>query len=693
MNQRPPRVHYLRANKGERSPHRLLVVDAESETLPAEARELQILRCWCSRRIIRHDRQGNAPARLDARGDSAEGLADEIERQASGRETLWVFTHNLSYDLVLTRFPLLLFARGWTLGRHNLASEAPWALLKRGTKSIRLADSWSWLPVAVEALGHALGMQKPPLPAASAGLEAWYRRCQADLEITATAIEGLMDEWDRRALGWWSITGPATAWNSMLHMAPEPTRKARSGVRESVDGEPRGPARRTPVIMPDPEARAFERLALYSGRRDVWRRGKLAAGPYVDLDFKSAHLAVCASMLLPARRSAHFEGLGLDDWHLRAQETDVIARVVVAPRTPRYPLRLRSAVIHPVGRFETVLAGPEIREAQRLGELVSIGPGYSYRLSGHMKTWASWAWAILHDPEAAIDPLLRIFVKGASRTVPGRWGMLVSREIRRGPTALDGWSMEPLLVGTPARRGALVRINGEWVEQVKDEEGDDSFPAVLAFIQSWVRLLIARAIDALGEGSVLQCNTDSMLVPEAALEALGLARRRSGGERESLVSNRDSGLLGLSEATEPLEARIKTIAERVVIRSPQHLRLDGERKYSGVPAAASETGPERFEFWTWPKLAGQLERGDPRGYIRALRRVNLSGLTVNRWAFDCGCCEPVEAAWGPETGNVLQGPPERCPRHLARLSPLQHRILRPLVPDELRGQVVTAREA
>lgn len=673
---RPARVHYLRSNKGERSPHRVLVIDAEADTEPGELRELQTLRLWAARRIIRHNRGGTEPAGHDFDGHTADELVELVEQSASSRETLWVYTHNLSYDLVLTRLPLLMLDRGWELGRHNLASEAPWALLKRRSQSVRLADSWSWLPVAVKTLGERLGLNKLELPTADDPAEAWAARCQSDLNITATAIESLMDEWDRLQLGWWSITGPATGWNSYLHMGPEPTKRHREGAREQgPDGE-QGKRNKGPVIDPDAEARLFERRAIYSGRRDVWRRGKPPPGPYVDLDFQSAHLAVCAHMLLPARRSVAFPHLALEDWHLQALETSVIAEAVVRTETPRYPLRYRNAVLHPTGTFQTVLAGPELVEANRRGELVSVGAGYSYRLSAHMKPWARWVWSILYPGQTDPDPMLQVFLKGASRTVPGRWAMQTSRTLRKGPSVLAGWGLEPLMVGSPPKRGALIHLGGEWVEEVKDQEADDSFPAVLAFIQSWVRVLLQRAIDRLGEAAVYQCNTDSMLIREARL--LELAAERAERERDipTTLAALDSGLGELGLATAPLQPRIKAIAHRVTIRSPQHVRLDEQRKYAGVPSAAVEIEPERFRFWTWPKLAGQMERGDPRGYIRELRTINLANLTVNRWAFQDGCCEPVEAAWCPETATTTLQPGEPvCRFHGAPRAPRQHPIL------------------
>ena len=677
---RPPRIHYLRGNKGERSPHRLLVFDTEAATIPGDEREVQVLRVWCARLINRHGRRPKEPRETDSVGETAEELVDCVESAARASETLWVFTHNLSYDLVLTRLPLHLLARGWQLGRHNLASEAPWALFRRGSLSIRLADSWSWLPVSVKVLGNALGMSKPDLPEDDADVSAWAVRCQADLDITSTAIVRLMDEWDARRLGWWSITGPATGWNSYLHMSAPPTAKQTGGSRQTVDERKVGERHRHPVITPDADARAFERQSLYSGRRDVWTRGRVKGGPFVDLDFRNAHLAVCAAFLLPCKRTVHFDSLELDDWHLRAQETSVIAECVVDAREPRYPLRWRNAVVHPVGRFKTILCGPELKDAAERGELVSVGAGYSYRLSKHMQPWAQWALGILRDEAGDVEPTLRVFLKGASRTVPGRWAMLTARDVNTGPSVLGGWSLEPMMFGTPAKRGALIHLGDTWVEQVRDQEAEDSFPAVLAFIQSHVRVLLNRAIDRLGGGEVLQCNTDSMLVRADRLAQLARESWLEGGPALVAGAEINAGVGLVSSAAAPLHCRIKTTAQSVVVRSPQHVRLDGVRKYAGVPGGAEEIAPETFRFWTWPKLAGQMERGDPRGYVRELRVLRLGDLPVNRWAFADGCCEPVRAAWSPETGTTLckPGPGFSC-RHGASLAPKQHQILRRLL--------------
>lgn len=674
--ERQAKTHWLRSNDSERSPHRLLVVDTETWPLDEGEREVQVLRLWHARLINRHGKEGKEPVEQEFTGSTAEQLRDCVLGVMRSSETLWLYTHNLSYDLAATRLPVLLLKEGFALGRHNLASDAPWGYMKRGSKALRLADSWSWLPVSVERIGAALGVAKAPLPLDHYDEAAYAERCRVDVDIVARALVHVMDEWDRRQLGNWSLTGPSTGWNSMLHMHAGAKGSGWRSMQKDDDQAPTRPSRARTLIDPDPVAREFERAAIYSGRRDTWRTGTLRRGPYVEIDFKTAHLAVCATKALPYRRWRAFDSLALDDWRIGSASASIVARCVVQCDVPRYPLRVTGAVLHPVGQFETTLCGPEITDARSRGELLSVGHGYGYHVAPHMSQWAQWALGELAADRASADELMQIMIKGWSRTVPGRWGMTIAREIASGPSIESEWKLEPALVGTPPRRGFIAHIAGEWTEHVRDTEADDSFPAVLAHIQSWTRLLLGRVLDEIDPADLVSCNTEGFWVRQAALDELVLRAAHShGAPRKRKVTPDDVGAW-VSALCAPLTGRVKAVAQLMRVLSPQHLEIDGERRFAGVPRAAEQIGPERYRFWTWPKMAGQMERGDPRGYVREVRTVDLSALCVPRWQYECGCCEPVEASWSPVGGNTVHEPARSvCRRHRRPLRAVQHEAL------------------
>ena len=673
---RQPRVHWLRGNKGERTPRLIMVLDTESRVIETEPREVQALRCWVLRVIYRPDELGRPVVSLDYESTDLDELAPAIERAIKSKQSWRLFTHNLSYDLGLTRLPLALLGRGWEIGRHNLASEQPWAYFKRGGRGLWLCDSWSWLPLPLERIGELLELAKPPLPAEDDPPELWLKRCRADVDITSTALLRLMDEWDRRNLGWWSITGPASGWNTFLHFP------ARSGRPAEDPNAKHSPNPRAPddkariLIVPDAAARAFERTALYSGRRDVWKVGDLGPGPWAEVDLKQAHLTICAALPLPYRRWKAFDSMALDDWRLGADAAGLVAECQVRTAAPRYPLRLKGAVLHPVGQFATVLAGPEIKDALARGELISIGHGYGYHLGYVMKDWATWALAVLNSGPGEIEPMLQVAAKGWSRSVPGRWGMNHARPIKSGVSHVKDWALQPITIGNPPQRGSIFHLAGSWTESINDQEADDSFPAVLAYIQSYCRLALNNMLDALPTHSLATCNTEGAWVTESAVIDAGRPFDKGWGQGWVYDTPVSLGLNALSAITAPLTVQLKQTAHRLQVKSPQHVRADDLRLYSGVPRAAVETGKDVFSFQTWPKLKGQIEKGDPRGYVRAHRTVNLSAVPVSRWRFQDGHCEPVEVCYDAERGNVVQPPSEVLLARYGPLSPSQHPAIR-----------------
>lgn len=642
---RPQRVHYLRHNKRETSPSRLLVFDTESRYVQDGKVETHTLAVWCAKLIVRNGEAYGRGEDADHAGTTADALAALVERAARGRRTLWVFAHNLNFDLAVTSLPVRLAARGWELTQNALATDAPWCRMRLGRHRVTIADSASWLPRSVAELGVAVGIRKPALPPQDDD-QAVLDRCRADVEITSAALCELMDWWDDERLGNWSVTGPSTGWSAMRHM----------------------PAPQRVVIDPDPDARAFERSALMGGRREAFRVGHFEGAAYADLDLVHAHLSVCAEYALPYRRLSRFASLGLDSAWLDSPSLDVLAECVVRPQAPRYPLRTPRGVFYPVGEFQTVLAGPELREARARGELRSIGAGYVYQVIHHMRPWALWAARILDGEVRGVPAVARIAVKGWSRTVPGRWAARTSEEVMRLPDLRDGWAVEHGTLEPGHRPAAFVTFGGEQRVYARDQESDDSFPAVLAFVQSHTRVLLGRVLDALGTAA-LQCNTDGVVARTAW--------------RGAIVER-------VQDAAAPLRVAVKARARSVDVYGPQQVVFGTEPRLSGVPRTATAMGDLRFRYWSWPRLRTQIERGRPDVYERRELETDLSAVPVNRWRMADGECRPVVArSAAVPAGTILAPPTDWIVTGALDRSKPQHPQLETVLPEGWRGSEVT----
>lgn len=655
---RPVDRHWLRENTVTRSPHRVLVVDTETRAPRPSDPGLQALRLWSARFVRRHENEPGKPRREDFRGRTATELADLVEKLARSDRALWLFTHNLSFDLAVTALPVHLVERGWHLTQGALSTDAPWCRLARGTRRLTIADSWSFLPASVEALGRLLHLPKVALPGARAGDDAWWLRCDRDVEITARALLELIDWWDAGAYGSWSLTGPATGWSSYRHVKPPPR----------------------VLIDPDPEARALELRAVNGGRREAMRVGDLGEGLYANLDLALAHLTVMAELPLPKQRSAHFERLPLNSNFLNGRVVDVLAEVELEVATPRYPWDSGRGIFHPVGRFRTVLAGPEIRAARARGELVAIGPGYAYHLSRHMAAWALWVAGLLATETAGVPPAARLAAKQWSRSVAGKWAGHTSETLEKWPDPRPGWSLERGSLMPGRRKVDFLRLGGERWTIARDVWSDDAFPAVLAWIQSYVRVAIGRLLDCLGPAA-LSVSVDGALVD---VDSVWTSPGNPLGIHSLSASDKLRRLAELcttwNDELAPFTVRVKRAWRRAVVLGPQHLLLDGERRLAGIPKRAVVLADGRLRFTQWPKLHVQLRREQPGTYRVVEATVDLPRIPPTGWLLASGRVSPLELS-RVDGRDVPQPPPAYAVRPPSLLAPpeRQHPLLRHLL--------------
>ena len=632
MTDTTPRIHRLRPNHREWTPPQVCFIDTETRRELTDTGELHTLRLWAGRLVVRRTKHGTGLGESDGWGYDTAELADQIDIWTEGQTCLWAYAHNLSFDLSVTRLPAELAARGWAVTGHAVSSDAPWLRMKRGRCVLTICDSWGWLRADLAAIGADIGVPKLPLPGWDDDDAVWLARCQSDVDVLARAMCALMDWWDAEQLGSWTLTGSAGGWNTWRHRTTTAL----------------------PLIVPDPEQTEFDRKAIYGGRREAFRHGTLTGGPWSLLDFKSAYPTIAASFPLPAARQGNFDSLPLDSGLLCSDAYGVIAECVVRVQAPRYPVRISGRVIYPVGEFATVLAGPELLEARSRGELVSIGAGWLHRLSPHMQDWARWVLRVTADDSTEIPRVCKRAVR--------HWGRAVI-----GKTAAKGWQTRPLetLGGTgwdyrPAWNAELqapshlVEICGKAAEIISDGDGDNAYPAILAWVESWVRVKLSQAIDDIGRDHVITCDTDGLIIDQGGAYTAGDFPRQFG----------------------TLTMRVKARYDEIRVIGPQHVITPSDRKLAGIPRSAEPDNDGNLTALLWPKLATQMNLrpgGTAPGYLRPRMVYTLPASTVCGWVTRDGAVDPLRALICPAGVTHVCGPPDAPDGHYP--SELQSRHL------------------
>jgi hypothetical protein len=336
-------------------------------------------------------------------------------------------------------------------------------------------------------------------------------------------------------------------------------------------------------------------------------------------------------------------------------------------------VKIGGAVWYPVGRFTTTLAGPDIAEARRVGALRAIGPGHVHQLGAAMMPWARWCLAVQNGTHPDAPPAAQVAAKAWGRSVIGKWAAHAFSKLEVGGAPTDGWGYEEGFDHESRSRGGWVDLGGRrwWVWQ--DGEGDNSYPAVLAWVESSVRVRLGRVIEAIGPGCVVQADTDGLIVAErtigtkAARGHLVAPRGLSGAARTKWV------LDCLHPILAPLTLRLKRTHAHVDVLGPQHLKLPAQRRLSGIAGTAVEQADGSYTARTWPKLQWQMGHDDRRGYARPEVTSRLRPHYAAGWLLADGRVIP------PTARDGANGEPELVPWHAtphtgrdARLADVQH---------------------
>lgn len=649
----PGNIHYLARNHDSWTPAAVIFLDSETMTTGDGPAESEVLRCWTGQLVRRRHRR-KAGETEQAEGTDRASAAAAIDTWASSDKSTWLYAHNVAFDLVTTGLAAELARLGWELSsRHAVSGASPWLIMHKGRQTemtgargagaqgrvarvkwqhtLTIADSFSLMPVRLEDIAAYSPHVKPPLPAQHAGMADWLARCRADTDILAWAVLTLMDWWDAQQIGKWSISGAACGWNSYRHKI--------------------GP--KDVLIDPAPEIVAFEHQAVYGGRRDVFRCGKLPAGRYAEIDFTAAYPTIAATQSLPAKRIGP-----LTDTIARAIlaghcNYGMVAECVIDTDEARWPLRWQGRVFYATGRFRTVLAGPDIIEAHRLGALESVGKGYFYAMSSHMRPWARWVLSLQATAEHDLPGPVRIWAKGASRSVCGKWAQRGwSTEPFPGPPGED-WSYEDVFIAGSDARASICGLAGKHYLSVADQESEHEFPAILAYIESHCRTRLNRVIATAPENSILQCDTDGIMASMPAIEDGPLAEpidRIGSLTRQETI---DAQLRAWNQVAEPLTMRIKHEFERAVVHGPQHVVIDGRPRFAGVPSSAWQTGDNSWAARLWPGLSWQIQHGGQAGYKRPVQPYLVVGPYAPGWILADRSVVPVEAAIMPDGSTGL----------------------------------------
>ncbi len=576
--------------------------------------------------------------------------------RGSPREPVWVFAHNVGFDLTVTGFWERLEAGEFTFGekKHStdkrdspgkkrtrqpgfLCIDDPPVILSvhsRRGRHLMILDTINWFKQSLDSLGKRCGVRKTKMPEFADSDEIWFRYCEQDVKILVQVVRDLCDTIHNNDLGQFRWSAPAQAFAAFRHRF-YPVKI------EMHDEEP---------------VRALERQSYFGGRVECFKLGKFRS-PLWQLDVASMYPSVMRANKYPHRLLYHWLDSPDRKPDVAGLRLNHIAEVEIESSHESFPFRQENQTIFALGKYTTTLAGPELIRARDAGAIVSIGRWSQYALAPLFREFVDYFWDERLKAKAVGDEVWQQFCKLMMNYLYGKFGQAKSSwedlGLDRDTTAWTEWCT----VSTVTGETNTFRTIGHHTQKLLGlREHPNAFPAIAAFVTAYGREALLRLMKLAGLSNVYYCSTDCLITNEDGFRAL-----ESAGEIEP-------GTLG--------KLVIEAAGRTGEIRSVHQYRV-GRKSRFGSRKKSATLNPDGSISETQFQSLGSIVKQPPQGGVLVWNRSRTFSCGYTRGAVDaktgivspyvldgqtsCSDWDAGNAGYPASTSEVSEAQPAKSP--------------------------------
>ncbi len=571
----------LKPLKGAQIPGRIIVFDTEAYRPGFAARvETQTLRLGIARYTMLDKTATPRKTEVIDFSDIAP-FYGFIMTHAARDCTLYIYAHNLKYDLQLTGIIPFMVAKGWKVKTFVIDDPPTFIKMSNGRLSVMFVDTFNYWQFSLAKMGEQLQFPKLKMPDDAAPLAEWVTYCTRDVEVLHTYLLRQMAALIANDLAPFGLTVASQALRTYRH-------------RFMPDGI---------ILHCDPAATALERAAYCGGRVECFRLGQCVKQPYYYLDVNSMYPYVMASQRYPARLWAYSADIPVARLAHLLTQGHVIADVTVRASEPVFPVRMAEKLVFPTGEFRAALHTPELEFALARDWIVTVHRVALYDSRDIFSAYVSYFYRQKEQATAANDPILRQQAKLMLNSLYGKFGQLQHESI---VTDNEGAGQYGRMTGYSER--LQTRIEVDYLGNTRhisyrSGETAHSFPAIAGAVTAFARMHLWNLISRAGREHVYYVDTDSLIVDHSGLEAL--------------TPMLDPARLGA--------LKCEGVESHLLLRGLKDYEFGRLVKIKGVPHSAEQLDPDTYEYEQFRGARTWISQGMPVGVEVYLRQKHRHG--------------------------------------------------------------------
>jgi len=560
----------LRKNHRQSLPYEMIFLDVETTKVVELIREKHRMdiawTCYVRRR---------SGGRLDNSSwefwDSTFRLCRYIEEKARDGQVLWLFGHNVFFDLQVSDFFFYFTKWGWILDFVYEDGMSYILVIHKGKKRIKVISTTNYFATSLKEVGKMLGLEKNEVDFDTVTPEELKTYCKRDVEIIRLAMEKYFEFITVNDLGRFSMTRASQAFNAYRHRF----------MKKKI------------YIHDEKSVIELERSSYIGGRVECFEIGEVKGGPFLTLDVNSMFPHIMKNTPLPVRLIDYQKDVSPVLLIPYLKKFACIAEVELETDKPLYAVRSLDKIIFPVGRFRAFLCSPLLQEALRRDHLKAVHRMAVYEEDYIFDEYVDYFYSLRTRYKEEGNAIFEAIVKILLNSLYGKFAQWAPETRETEEITCDGyWRMDSYDLVTK-EKGVEYKLFNKIVTQFGKKPAPNTLIAISSHITEWARYILWTIMEGIGLDRVIYCDTDSVKI------------RKSDFERVKYpIDNHTLGSL-----------KVESETERLQIISPKCYLTEKGRTLKGIPQTAKEVSPNLFEYLSFPKQDTHMREKAMRFHI------------------------------------------------------------------------------
>jgi len=559
------RAHILKPTKGSSIPTHIIVFDTETRSIQVDDNTVEARFAFGVYSYIRRLGNGQWSQSRTETFTDVDTFWNSVTGHCKKKRVVYVFAHNLGFDLTVTQALDWFQDNGWAIKR-KLIPPGPLALTyEKDGCIITLIDSLNIFPMSLAAVGDFIGYPKQEMPDGEPEGDDWVRYCENDVYVLTEALKAWWALLVDQELGSFTVTLASQAFMAYRHrFMPHPW-----------------------YIDAIEDSHLVSRAAYMGGRNECFYIGKVPEKVYC-LDINSMYPFVMKTSKFPVKLVQSRKKIPVSDLKYYVENYAVVAQVTVDTPDPVYALRHGNRCMFPIGKFGCALTTPDILYGLEHDHIKEVNEIYVYEKREIFKDYVDFFWDLRVKAIERGDTSSAWLSKMLLNSLYGKAGQKSQawEEVGRDDTNTIEYDR---YFDAASRKWIPTRKFGGVSEEMTGEgESTNSFPAIAAHVTAQARQYLWSLIIRAGRENVFYCDTDSLFVNSDGYDNL-----------KDLINPYQLGAL-----------KLEWESDDVVLNGLKDYTVDDYRKAKGIRKDAIEIRPGVFKQVQFRNLAGMLRAND-----------------------------------------------------------------------------------